>query len=39
VDSPENVGEALFSRVDVFRGEIPAADDETILVLRRNAIN
>jgi sigma-B regulation protein RsbU (phosphoserine phosphatase) len=36
-DAPDKVGEALFSCVETFRRNAPAADDETILVLRRNA--
>jgi serine phosphatase RsbU (regulator of sigma subunit) len=36
VESPVETGEALFSGVETFRGGAPAADDETIIVLRRN---
>jgi phosphoserine phosphatase RsbU/P len=37
VDLPERAGEALLSCVEVFRSPTPAADDETMIVLRRNA--
>jgi sigma-B regulation protein RsbU (phosphoserine phosphatase) len=37
VESPDTAGEALFSCVEMFRGAVPATDDETIIVLRRNA--
>jgi sigma-B regulation protein RsbU (phosphoserine phosphatase) len=37
VELPDKAGEALFSRVEMFRDPVPAADDETIIVLRRNA--
>jgi phosphoserine phosphatase RsbU/P len=38
VELPAKAGEALLSRVEMFRSPMPAADDETLLVLRRNAI-
>jgi phosphoserine phosphatase RsbU/P len=37
VELPDKAGEALLSCVEMFRGPMPAADDETIVVLRRNA--
>ena len=37
VESPDKAGQALFSSVEMFRGAVPAGDDETIIVLRRNA--
>ncbi len=37
IESPDKVGQALFSCVEMFRGDVPAADDETIIVLRRTA--
>jgi len=36
VELPEKAGKALLSCVEMFRGPMPAADDETIVVLRRN---
>jgi hypothetical protein len=36
VELPDKAGEALLSCVEMFRGPIPAADDETMIVLRRN---
>src|SRR5262249_1395022 len=35
VELPDKAGEALLSCVDTFRSPVPAADDETIIVLRR----
>ncbi len=37
VELPDKAGEALLSCVEMFRSPMPAADDETMLVLRRNA--
>lgn len=37
VESPDQVGQSVLSCVEAFRGTVPAADDETILVLRRSA--
>jgi serine phosphatase RsbU (regulator of sigma subunit) len=36
VELPDKAGEALLSCVEMFRGPMPAADDETMIVLRRN---
>jgi sigma-B regulation protein RsbU (phosphoserine phosphatase) len=36
VESANEAGQALFSIIEVFRGGVPAADDETIIVLRRS---
>ena len=35
VESPDQAGQSLFSRVETFRGGAPAEDDETIVVLQR----
>ena len=37
VEQPDEAGEALLSCVEMFRRPVPAADDETMVVLRRNA--
>jgi serine phosphatase RsbU (regulator of sigma subunit) len=37
VGLPDETGEALLSCVEMFRGSVPAGDDETIVVLKRNA--
>jgi sigma-B regulation protein RsbU (phosphoserine phosphatase) len=37
VELPDTAGEALLSCVEMFRSPIPAEDDETMIVLRRNA--
>jgi serine phosphatase RsbU (regulator of sigma subunit) len=37
VGLPDEAGEALLSCVEIFRGSVPAGDDETIVVLKRNA--
>ena len=37
VELPDKAGEALLSCVEMFRRPVPAADDETMVVLRRNA--
>ena len=37
VELPDKAGGALLSCVEIFRGRVPAADDETMIVLRRNA--
>lgn len=36
VELPDKAGEALLSCVEMFRGPMAAADDETMIVLRRN---
>ena len=38
VDSPDQAGRSVLSCVEAFRGTVPAADDETVVVLRR-AVN
>lgn len=35
VESPEQAGRSLLSCVEAFRGTVPAADDETVVVLQR----
>jgi len=37
LELPDKAGEALLSRVEMFRSPTPVTDDETIIVLRRNA--
>jgi phosphoserine phosphatase RsbU/P len=37
VELPDKTGEALLLRVETFRSPTPASDDETMIVLRRNA--
>jgi len=37
VELPDRAGEALLSCVEMFRSPVPADDDETMIVLRRNA--
>ena len=37
VELPHEAGEALLTSVEMFRSPAPAADDETMVVLRRNA--
>jgi hypothetical protein len=36
VELPGKAGEALLSCVETFRSPLPADDDETMIVLRRN---
>jgi serine phosphatase RsbU (regulator of sigma subunit) len=36
VELPDEAGRALFGGVERFRGAVPAADDETMIVIRRN---
>jgi hypothetical protein len=38
VELPDKAGEALLSCVEMFRGSMPSEDDETLVVLKRNAI-
>jgi sigma-B regulation protein RsbU (phosphoserine phosphatase) len=38
-ESPDEVGRALLSGVELFRGSAPASDDETIVVLKRRNTN
>ncbi len=39
VASPDEAGQALLSGIDMFRGSVPAADDETIVVLKRLSVS
>ena len=39
LESPNETGQALFSGVELFRGSVPAADDETMVVLKRHNVN
>jgi serine phosphatase RsbU (regulator of sigma subunit) len=39
LEPPDKAGEGLLSCVEMFRSHMPAEDDETMIVLRRNAVS